>query len=315
MVDENLIREIIFDFQEQKSPEFTRRTVNLECPSNKIRTIIGGRRVGKTYSFYQIMHDLISQGVLKEQFLFINFEDERLIQIEVSDLSKIYDTFFEIYPENKDRLTYIFFDEIQNVHNWERFIRRIHDTENVQINLTGSSAKLLSQEIATSLRGRTLTFEIYPFSFSEYLDHKKIKTKSRSSKNRAYIINAFHRYLKAGGYPETLDVEDSFRIMILQDYFNLVLYKDLVERYNIRNYALMKYLLRHLLVNSANPFSVNKVYSDLKSQGYKVSKDALHNYFAYLEEAFAYLWCQSFQLQFESNKLIIKKYTVLIMEW
>jgi len=285
MINIEIIREIISDFQQRKLPELTKRHFDFTCPHNKIRVLIGARRVGKTYSFYQLIRKLISQGIPKEQILFINFEDERLIPLEVTDLTKILNTYFEMFPANKDKKVHLFFDEIQNVKQWELFTRRVHDNEQVQINLTGSSSKLMSQEIATQLRGRTLTYEIFPFSFIEYLQHKNISLEWYSSKNKSFIINAFNSYLFSGGYPETLDVSDTLRIKITQDYFNLLLYKDLVERFNIRNYSLIKYLVKYLLANNANPISVNKVFNDLKSQGFKVSKDTMHNYLSYLEDA------------------------------
>ncbi|HDP99891.1 MAG TPA: ATP-binding protein [bacterium] len=285
MINPHIVREIIYDFRQHELPQFTRRQINLECPRNKIRTLIGARRVGKTFSLYQIISDLLSQNIPRERILFINFEDERLIPLEVKDLTLILNTYYEIYPNNKDNIVYLFFDEIQNVPGWEIFIRRIHDSEKIQINLTGSSSKLLSSDIATSLRGRTLSFEIFPFSFNEFLKFRGITTNPLSSKNRSFIINAFNSYLLSGGYPEILDVQEQMRIKILQDYFNLVLYKDLIERYDIRNHSLMKYFLKFILANSANPFSVNKVFGDIKSQGYKLSKDTLHNYLSYLEQS------------------------------
>lgn len=285
MVTTDIIREIIFDFQERQLPAMTRRSFDFTCPPNKIRVIIGARRVGKTYSFYQLIEDLFQQGIPKDQILFINFEDERLIPLEVTDLTKILNSYFEIFPANKERGVYLFFDEIQNVPQWELFIRRVHETEKMQINLTGSSSKLMSQEIATQLRGRTLTFEIFPFSFTEYLKHKNIASEKLSSKNKSFVINAFNSYFYSGGYPEILNVGESLRVKILQDYFNLLLYKDLVERHDIRNYGLIKYLVKYLLANNANAITVNKIFGDLKSQGFQLSKDTLHNYLSYLEDA------------------------------
>ncbi|MCI0512766.1 ATP-binding protein [candidate division KSB1 bacterium] len=284
MITIETIHEIIGDFQERRLPDLTRRLIDLSCPANKIRVLVGARRVGKTYSFYQLIQDLQAQGVPREQILFINFEDERLMPLELADLTRIFNTYYEIYPAHKDQDVYLFFDEIQNVPQWEVFIRRIHEQERVHINLTGSSSKLMSSDIASKLRGRTLAFEIFPFNFREYLQHKNIGMSS-SSKNRAFIVNAFNSYLFSGGYPEILEVNETFRIKILQSYFDLLLYKDLVERYEIRNSGLMKYLLKYLLANNANPISVNKIFSDLKSQGFRVSKDTLHSYLSYLEDA------------------------------
>lgn len=286
MLDVMLIKEILSDFHERRMPVYTRRMFDLSCPESKIRCLMGIRRSGKTFTFYQLIGDLLKQGIEKERVLFINFEDERLLPLEVSDFSTILNAYYEMYPAFKEKKVFLFFDEIQNIAHWERFVRRIHDTENVEIHITGSSSRLLSREIATSLRGRTLSFEIFPFSFAEYLRFKNISADVTSSRGRSHIVNAFETYLHTGGFPETLDCAEEFRVKILQEYFNMILYKDLIERYDIRNHSLVKYLLKSLLANNANPFSVHKFYRDSKSQGYKCSKDTLHSYLSYLEDAY-----------------------------
>lgn len=288
MLDKTVIREIIADFHQRDLPAFTRRQINLSCPENKIRCLTGIRRSGKTFVFYQLIADLLALGVEKERILYINFEDERLLPLPSSGLSAILNAYYETFPAHKKNKVHIFFDEIQNVPNWEKFIRRIFDTENVHINLTGSSSQFLSRELATALRGRTLAYEVFPFSFAEFITYKKISGEDYSSTGRSLLVNALSAYLHAGGFPEILGCAEEFRLKILQEYFNLILYKDLLERYDIRNHSLMKYLLKFLLANNANPFSVNKFYGDAKSQGYKCSKDALHNYLYYLEETYCF---------------------------
>lgn len=288
MLGKSVIREIIVDFHERKQPAYTRRMVDLSCPKNKIRCLTGVRRAGKTFTLYQLVDDLLNQGVEKQEILYVNFEDERLLPLSAQDFSVILNTYYETYPALKEKWVFLFFDEIQSIAHWEKFIRRVHDTENVQINLTCSSSQLLSRDIATALRGRMLSFEIFPFSFAEFLSCKNISNAIKSSKSRSHVVNAFGAYLHRGGYPEVVDYSEEFRVKTLQEYFSLILYKDLIERYDIRNYALVKYLLRFLLANNANPFSVNKFYNDTKSQGYKVSKDTLHSYLAYLEDAYCF---------------------------
>jgi predicted AAA+ superfamily ATPase len=288
MINETLMKEIISDFHQRSIPEFTHRQFDLTCPKNKIRSLIGIRRAGKTYTFYQLISQLITGGVEKEGILFMNFEDERLLPFESQNLTLLLNSYYELFPSFKDRNVYLFLDEIQNIVNWERFIRRIHESENVQINLTGSSSNLLSHEIATALRGRTLSYEIFPFSFGEFLSYKKVVPKFNSSKDRSHIIHAFEDYLIRGGFPEVLACSESLRIRILQDYFNMILYRDLIDRYDIRNHSLIKYLLKSLLSNNANPFSVNKFANDSKSQGYRFSKDSIHNYISYLQDGYCF---------------------------
>jgi uncharacterized protein len=145
----------------------------------------------------------------------------------------------------------------------------------------------LSAEIATSLRGRTITYEIFPFSFSEYLRFRKIEINLYSSKSLSYIANAFNDYLHHGGFAETIEVMPDIRSKILSDYANLIIYKDIVERHRIKNLALMKHLVKYCFTNMATAVSTTKLYNDFKSQGIKLGKDTLFEYFSYLGDAFA----------------------------
>ncbi|MBV5268353.1 MAG: ATP-binding protein, partial [Burkholderiaceae bacterium] len=148
-----------------------------------------------------------------------------------------------------------------------------------------SNAKLLSREIATSLRGRSLAFEILPLSFTEYLAFRDIPAGDLvSSQNRALIGNAFEQYCLWGGFPEVIGIDERFKAQVLQEYFNVMLYRDLVERYEIRDVAILKYLLKRLIGSFTKEFSVNKLYNDLKSRGFSIGKDTLYRM---MEEIFA----------------------------
>ena len=199
----------------------------------------------------------------------------------------LYRAYYELYPQKRDEKVYFFFDEIQNVEHWEKFVRRIYDSLNVQIFITGSSSKLLGSEISTALRGRTLAYEIFPFSFSEYLRFRKIEINLHSSKSLSYIANAFDDYIRHGAFPETVGVIPDIRSRTLKDYVDLIIYKDIVERHGIKNHALMKHLVKYCFSNMATLASMTKLYNDFKSQGFKLSKDTLFEYFSYLNDAFA----------------------------
>lgn len=286
---ETLLEQLIADFQERTLPKLTRRHVQLPMLPRKVDTVIGMRRSGKTWFLYQVMADLLKQRQPKESILYLNLEDERLMPLKASELQKIPDAFYRRYPGMRDRDCTFFFDEIQNIPGWERFVRRLLDTENVQICITGSSAKLLSREIATSLRGRSLATEVFPFSFAEALEHQGIRAGSDSrpgAKKRALLENRFTAYLQEGGFPEVQGTKNEFRIRILQDYLNVVILRDLVERYQITGTVALRYLIRHLINSAAALFSVNKFYNDLKSQGIAVSKNTLHQYLEHLADAF-----------------------------
>jgi predicted AAA+ superfamily ATPase len=255
---------------------------------NKIKVAIGMRRAGKTYFVYQHILKLINEGVSKTNILYINFEDDRLLPLNEKKLAKLVDSFYSLYPENHDKKCYLFLDEIQNVDNCPLVIRRLHDSKNVEIFLTGSSAKLLSKEIATSLRGRSLAVEIWPYSFNEFMKAKNISIDRSlySKKVQDKLTAIFHSYLSDGGFPETIPFSSDVRQQTLQEYFDLVIYRDIIERHNIKNPTLIKYILLSMIHNVGKPFSINKLYNDLKSQGYKIGKDILYEYANHIEDAY-----------------------------
>ncbi|MCP4601627.1 MAG: ATP-binding protein [Proteobacteria bacterium] len=286
---ESLIEQLILDFQERDLPGLTPRTARLPVIPGKIDSVIGMRRSGKTYFLYQKIQALLRDGVPKECILHINFDDERLYPMVVGNLGKITDTYYRLYPHLKDRKCYVFFDEVQNVEGWERYVRRILDTENVQITLTGSSSKLLSREIATSLRGRSISTEIFPFSFIEAMRHQDMEdllVKKPGAKKRAMLENRFLHYLKTGGFPELQQAEDTHRLRILRDYVDVVILRDIVERHRLGNVLPLRILVRALLSQPAGLFSVNKFYNDIKSQGVTCSKTSLHEYLDHLTESY-----------------------------
>ncbi len=284
-----LIEKIIADFQERDLPSLTLRHQQLPAVPGKIDSIIGMRRTGKTFFIYQIIADILSRGIEKSTVLYINFDDDRLYPLTAADLHRVTDVYHRLYPENKNRLCHFFFDEIQNIQGWERFVRRLIDTENVQIALTGSSAKLLSHEIATTLRGRSIATEIFPFSFTEVLSHEGIVIDASprpGAKQRALLQNRFRNFLTAGGFPEVQNIAAPLRIRILQEYVDVVILRDVVERYKIGNIQPLRAMIRHLLSAPATMFSVNKFYNDLKSHGISCGKNTLHELFDHLCDAY-----------------------------
>lgn len=270
-----ILKTIIKDFHLRPLPPFKPRHLNVPLDLGKIITIIGPRRAGKTWYLFQLIASLEGLGINKEQILYVNFEDERLDFSNGND--QILDAYFELYPDQKMDDIYIFFDEIQEVPNWEKYIRRLFDTVTRNIFLTGSNAKMLSKEIATSLRGRSLSFEIMPLSFPEFLSFRGVDPKEPySTKNRAKIHSSFNEYLTWGGYPELVDMESRYKTNILQEYFNAMLYRDLMDRYEIRDVSILKYLIKRLIGSFTKEFSVNKLYNDLKSRGIKIGKDSIY---------------------------------------
>lgn len=272
----------------EQAEDSIQRQYEFPKTENMIKVAIGMRRAGKTYFLYQVINELLNQGINKEQILIINFEDDRLLPMDAKEMGKLLDTFYSIYPENHDRQCYLFLDEIQNVTDWHLVARRFFDSKNVQLYLTGSSAKLLSKEINTSLRGRSLALEILPYSFQEYLAAHDItiKEKPRGQKTLDFLQQYLRDYFSTGGFPAVQSMRKNEWRETLQSYVDTVILKDIIERYNVTNIALLKYLTTSLLKNVGSPFSVNKFYNDIKSQGHKVSKDTIHNYLSYIEYSF-----------------------------
>jgi predicted AAA+ superfamily ATPase len=264
------------------------RDLSLSGIESKIEAVVGMRRSGKTYLLLQEMRCLLEQDCAEDAILYLNFEDDRLQPIDSTGAATLVDGFFAMFPDNHERRCHLFLDEVHAVEGWSRWLRRLHDTRDVKLYVTGSSAKLLSREIATELRGRSIATEVWPYSFAEYLRARELSVRSRilgqptMDRLRAWA----HEYLDAGGFPEVVTLDAWSRRRVLQDYVDVVVLRDVIERHGITNIALARYLTRLLLRYAGRTFSVNKTYNDLKSQGRKVGKTTLYEYLGYFEDAY-----------------------------
>ena len=300
MDKKQVFQEIIRDFF-QKSLETVRdREIEVPFDVPKVVSLMGPRRAGKTHCLFELIKRLRKQ-MPTEQLVYVNFEDDRLFPLQLEDLDAMLRGYYEMYPGNRNQKVWFFLDEIQEVPNWEKFVRRLQDQENCRIYLTGSSSKLLSRELATSLRGRTLPVGVLPLSFREFLQFNEVEADEFSSQGKALYVHWLNRYLRQGGFPELVYLPESLHRPTLQEYLDLILYRDVVERHKIKNTALLRYLLKYLLVNVANQLSMTKVYNDLKSQGLRIAKNTVFEYLSYLEEAFVLfkvdVWHQSVRVQ------------------
>lgn len=255
----------------------------------KIKVAIGMRRVGKTHCLLQKINALLAHEALNiEQILYLNLEDDRLLPCSQAQLCDLIDAFYTLYPENHDRVCYLFLDEIQNVEEWPLLIRRLFDSKKVQIYLSGSSSKLLSKEIHTSLRGRAIAAEVWPFSFLETLKTGSLNFTDQllGQKQLDILRQQLRVYLAHGGFPEVLADHLEQRRQVLQDYVNVTVMRDVIERHDITNITLIKYMIKHLLRNVGSPFAINKFYNDLKTQGLSAAKNTLYDYLDYIEDAY-----------------------------
>lgn len=282
------------------------RKVELPLNSDKVVVLSGVRRCGKTAVLKLTRNRLIKNKIPIHKTLFFSFDDERLL-LKTEELDLILQAYRELYPQQKLEECYFFFDEIQNIEHWEKFVRRMYDTESKNIFISGSNSKLLGSEIATSLRGRTLLYELYPLDFQEFLQFKKVNPDYKSAEQRASVLSEFHLFLKQGGFPETVFRTKEQQIQILADYYQILLFRDIVERYEVTRIHALKYFIQKLLSNLTKPFSLNKIYNELKSQGAKVGKDNLYETLEYIEAVYLGLRLYKFDYSIVNREMSDKK--------
>ena len=281
--DKMSLEEVIIEFHKFGLPEMKERILGLPTNINKAVTVVGLRRTGKTYLLYQTIGKLLRHGLNIEEIFYINFEDNRLDGITSNDLSEIVELYKKYNPKSKTM--YLFLDEVQNVQGWERFVRRILERRDARIFITGSSSKLLSIEIATTLRGRSLSFHLLPLSFHEFLRFKKVDFKQPFIEDERGLIKRYlEEYMEFGGFPEIVNYENILKIRTLQEYLDLIIYKDLVERYSIEKIEVMKSLIRIVVKNFATRTPVRRFRNILLSTGRELSKNKVYEYFSYLED-------------------------------
>jgi predicted AAA+ superfamily ATPase len=273
-----------------KIQSFTRREAQLPAIQGKVHAVIGMRRAGKTTYLRQLQSE--RRALLPpERALYISFDDDRLVDLPQGQLSQLLEEYYRRFPELRGRETvYWYLDEIQLVAGWERFVRRVLDSERLEIVVSGSSAKMLSREIHTSLRGRSAETVIRPFSFREFLRHRSEEPQKPAERliatERSLVEKRFREYLLEGGFPEAQGLPANLRVELLQGYVNTVLFRDILERYGITQVAALRWLVRQCLRNPAGALSIHRLHQDLKAQGHGVSKDVLHAMFGYLLDAF-----------------------------
>ena len=269
----------------------THRDARLPAIPGKAFAVIGVRRSGKTSYLAEHRSDNLRRGVPPESQLLLLLEDERITGITVADLGWMLEEHARRYPRPyaREEVT-LYLDEVQCVPGWEGLVRRLIDTGGVQVFVTGSSARLLSREVATSLRGRAMEVLIHPFSFREALRHAGAEPTPgpvpETGSEAAELHQRLRRYLVEGGFPEAQGAVPRDRAALLAGYVDVVVLRDVIDRHAVSNPVALRWLQRQLLANPGGGFSVKKQYDTLRSQGVRVGKDTLHEYLGYLEDAF-----------------------------
>jgi hypothetical protein len=309
-MDKETIKQLIVEFHESKLPETVEREIKIPTETGKIITIVGVRRSGKTYLMYSIIKSLENSGVPKSDILYISFDDPRLLPATAEDLDILLESYRELYPEKgSDGVTYLFLDEIQNVGNWQLGVRRLYDTRRYRIFLTGSSAEFLNKEIATSLRGRSVSYELMPFTFGELLAAKKVRLDGllEYSGERFAAKKHLEDYFVTGGFPEVvLQDDETIRLRILKNYVETMFLRDLAERNKIKNSTVMRELFKFFVSNDSGIFSLNAFWKWFKNT-YPVIKRTLIQYVSYLEDSGLIFLVRKFSLSLKEQNLRPRK--------
>ena len=275
--------------------DLKKRENMLPVDSGKIVTIPGVRRCGKSSRMEAVINELLTAGVARERFLWVSFDDERLVRMSSDDLDQIIEAYREMYPEIEPASVYMFFDEIQLIEGWEYFVMRLYKHYCKNIFISGSNASMLSTELKSALRGWPLEEETLPLSFREYCLFKDIDTDSWREDDLAKVRNAFCEYNTAGGFPEVVLTDNPLmKTKILQSYFDTMLLKDLAEHYKLSNIEVLRYFLKRIMANLTKPTSIRAIHGDIKSRGLKISKDDLYDWANYACDIFMFIRVPNF---------------------
>ena len=279
MIDKNTIKLIIAENQQFISKvKLFKREYSFEKNLNYV--LVGLRRAGKSYLLYERIQQLMKEGHSEEEFLYFNFEDDRLLNIQVSDLNTILTSYQEMF----DYKPFVFLDEIQIIDGWEKFARRLAD-QNYHVYITGSNAKMLSSEIATTLGGRFQIKEVFPLSFREMLRSKGIDVddKNFEYKNATSINKYLEEYFRFGGLPEVGNVQD--KRSWLNGLYGKIFFGDLLTRYSIRNDKALKFVVQKLAESIKQPISYSRIVKMVSSIGTKISTETVIDYLGYMNES------------------------------
>jgi len=282
---EDIIRLKLQDFSKDGVPPSYLREQVIETDSTTPTAIFGVRRAGKTSLMHQTIHTLEKAGISRNQILWFNCEDDRLARLDVTVLQMAVTIHAELFPASLKKSRYFFFDEIQEIDGWEKFIRRLSDTHKIHIFISGSSAKLLSEEIHTSLRGRSVGIELFPLSFLEYSRSHLLKTEQGNSEQRAKLDNALQSYIQWGGFPGLMSLTPPQKQEVLENITEVMLLRDVIERNNISQPALARQLMQRIIRSMSCLISTNKLYRDMKSQGFRIGVGRIFEYVDFFRSA------------------------------
>jgi len=279
-----ILKDVLVDWKEFGYPgDLIKRQYKIPLNTKSITVLTGVRRCGKTYLMFQLMRELIESGVDESRIFYINFEDERITP-QSEFLTELIPAIKETF--NVSGKLYLFLDEIHNIPNWDKWLRR-HELRDIKFIISGSTSELTPGEIPKSLGGRTETYVIHPLSFREFLKFQNVRVNKNLefSERRYEILRLLKIYLEYGGFPEIVLLKDKRKkLMKLQEYFSAIIYRDIVKRRNVAQVAELEILLK--LLADTTLFSASKMENLMKNFGYRISKATVLKYKAFAEKAF-----------------------------
>ena len=298
-MNRDVLKQIIIDQKEMylDNPLIS-RDYDLEKNVNYCFVVI--RRTGKSYMMYQQIHDLMNDGISSSQIIYVNFEDERLLEIGVDDLNTILEIGIE-FSGSKGK-PYLFLDEIQNVDGWEKFVRRVADMK-YRINITGSNSKMLSKEIASTLGGRFMIVNVFPYSFKEYLSANHIENimlAQIGTKKRADIVSQYEQYVTYGAFPELVDIKN--KRPFLNNIYQTVYLQDIITRNKITNDFAVRLILKKIAESVTKALSFNRLTNIVKSAGISIGKQTVINYVGHMLDSYLIFSLQNYASKKTSPK-------------
>ena len=303
MQKEQLKGIILDQIEEYLNQEYIKRDFQLDKNINYC--FVGIRRCGKSYLMYQLAHELMDSGIDKDCILYINFEDERLLEFSTDDFNTILEIALE-WAEGKGQ-PYLFLDELQNVEGWEKFARRLADMK-YHVNITGSNSKMLSSEIASTLGGRYMMVNVYSYSFGEFLTANNVSLKKlgQSTKSKAEISKYFNQYLSFGSFPELVNISNK------RDYLNSIYQKiylgDIITRNKLDNGFALRLIIKKIAESVMNPVSFSRLHGIAKSTGAEIGKQTVINYINYSLDALLIFSVQNYAAKLVDKEASPKYY-------
>lgn len=298
MISKSLLKSVIIDNRSEISQTVVQRRDYVFDNFNYV--LVGVRRAGKSYLLYQLILDYLKKGTSWDDLVYLNFEDDRLIGMDIADLDTILEVHAEISSTGQKPI--LFLDEIQNIESWEKFARRLADSK-YRVYITGSNAKMLSSEIMTTLGARYLCQEVFPFDFEEFLRAKKIKPfniNELTTRSKGKLNQLFNEYLEFGGFPECLSL--TVKRSYLSTLYQKIFLSDIAERNNITNRLALRILFKKLAESVKQPISYNRLTKLIKATGLEIGTSTIINYINYAKDA-----CLIYDVENFTGKLVDKE--------